>query len=235
VQAGLHLARPVGLADGGRIVDLTHLGADQMRRDEDPASAAELQAAQEDLVVARQDVEPVDRSEVVVVGLFDRDDVVDRRQLGEEVRRQVDHAAGGDVVEDDRRVVCRARHRLEVGAKPGPVGLVVVRRHDENGVRPGVDGAPGQLDRVVGVVGTRAADQRQLVPELAPDRLEQLQLLVVGEGRRLARGPREHEPVRAVLGEVAGEAARRVGVEPPVVVERGDHRGDYPRDRRHGG
>ena len=35
--------------------------------------------AQEDVVVAGEDVEPVDRAELVVVGLLDGDDVVDRR------------------------------------------------------------------------------------------------------------------------------------------------------------
>ena len=54
--------------------------ADDVRGDEDAAGAAELEDAQEGVVVAGEDREALDRAELVVVGLLDGDDVVDLRR-----------------------------------------------------------------------------------------------------------------------------------------------------------
>ena len=42
-----------------------------------PPAPPNSSVAQEDVVVAGEDLEPLDRAELVVVGLLDRDDVVD--------------------------------------------------------------------------------------------------------------------------------------------------------------
>ena len=55
-----------------------------MGGDPDHARAAELQDAQEGVVVAGEDVETLDRAQFVVVGLLDRDDVVDPAELAEQ-------------------------------------------------------------------------------------------------------------------------------------------------------
>ena len=68
---------------------------DQVRGHQDPARAAHVEHLGEHVVVAGEQVEPVDRREVLVAGLLDRHDVVD---LGRARR------AG--------RSACRSRERL---------------------------------------------------------------------------------------------------------------------------
>ena len=122
----------------------------------------------------------------------------------------IDHRQLGDGLGD----------RLEVGAQAGRVGLVVVGRDDQRGVGAGLGGHLGQLARVAGVVGAGAADQQHLVADLGPDRAQQLDRLLVGQGRALAGRAGDHEAMRAVLEQVGGEAARGVVVDRPVLVER---------------
>ena len=78
-----------------------------------PAPPMSRQRAQ-DVVVAGQHGQAVDRLQLVGVGLLDRLDAVDLRQLGEQVGRHVDRRAAGDVVEDHRRAGGGARDLLEV-------------------------------------------------------------------------------------------------------------------------
>jgi hypothetical protein len=120
-----------------RVVDLAHLAAREMRGDEDPAGLAHLEGAQEGPVVAGEDPEALDRLQLLVVRLLHADDVVDLRELGELLQRDVHHCTRGDVVEDDRNAG-RPGDRLVVGPDPGEVGLVVVRRHRQHGVGAGV-------------------------------------------------------------------------------------------------
>ena len=47
-----------------------------------PPAPPNSSVAQEDVVVAGEDRQALDRPQLVVVGLLDRDDVVDLRQLG---------------------------------------------------------------------------------------------------------------------------------------------------------
>ena len=53
-----------------------------------PPAPPKLERAQEDVVVAGEDVEALDRPELVVVGLLDGDDVLDLGgELGEQLGR----------------------------------------------------------------------------------------------------------------------------------------------------
>ena len=173
-------------------------------------------------------------AELVVVGLLDRDDVVDRRpSSASSSGRDVDHRARGDVVEDDRGLG-GGRDRLEVGADAGLVRLVVVRRDDQDGVGAGRGGPLGQLDRVAGVVGAGPADHG-------------------GVGRRSRRGPPraaasfsssssvgdspvvpgDDEAVRSRARADGGRAARAASTSTRAVVgERRHHRRDHSGDRR---
>ena len=83
-----------------------------------------------------------------------------------------------------------------------------------------------------GVVRARAGDDVRVAADLVEHRLEQRELLVVGQRRRLAGRAGEHEAVGAVVDEVAGERARRGDVERAVVAERRDHRRDDATERR---
>ena len=61
------------------------------------------------------------------------------------------------------------------------------------------------MHTVRGVVGAGAGDDAGAVPDRVEHRTQQLDLLVVGGGRRLPGGAREHQAVAAGVDEVGGE------------------------------
>ena len=75
-----------------------------------------------------------------------------------------------------------------------------------------------------GRVRARAGDDRGPVADLVHRRGVELQPLLVGEVRALACGAGDHEPVGAVIDQVARERAEPVEVDGPVGAEGGDHR-----------
>ena len=153
------------------------------------------------------------------------------RQLAEQLAVGVDDHPRGDVVHHHRQLGDRLGDRFEVGPDPGPVGLVVVGDDDQRGVGAGVGGHLGQLAGVLGVVGAGAADQQRLVADLGAHRVQQLDLLAVGQRRALAGGAGEHQPVRAVLEQVGGEPPGARRGRRAVLAERRRHRGDHSFDR----
>ena len=124
----------------------------------------------------------------VIVGLLDRDDVVDLAQRCEQRGTDVGDRPRGDVVEDQRQLGTACGDRLEMGLYAGLVGTVVIGGDDQAGVGTGVGGHLGQLDRVAGVVGAAAEDHGGGLAHLFKDDLEQFDLLVVLERRRRAGG-----------------------------------------------
>ena len=120
-----------------------------------------------------------------------------------------------------------------MGDDPGRVGLVVVGGDDQGSLGAGLRRCLGQRDRVAGVVGARAADHRSPAADLVDHRAQQRDVLLVVEGRRLARRPGDDDAVRAVLDQVGRELSRRGLVHPAVGVERGRHRGQDSFDLRH--
>ena len=179
----------------------------------------------QDVVVAGQHGEPVDRLQLVGVGLLDRHDPVDLRQLGEQVGRHVDRRATRDVVEDHRRAGRRARDLLEVPHDPAPVRLVVVGRDRQHGLGARLDHGLGEVDRVARVVGARAGHDGALGAQLAGDQAHELGQLLVAQRRALAGGARHDEPVGAVLQQVAAERDCSLVIDLAVRAERRDHRG----------
>ena len=135
----------------------------------------------------------------------------------------VDRGAAGNVVEHDRCVAGGAGHLPEVGEDAAAVRLVVVGRDGQDRVHAGLDGLLGQVDRVAGVVGARAADHDALVPELADDQRDQPEVLLVGHRRRFARRPGHDQPVGAVREQVAANGDRILFVDGTVGTERCDH------------
>ena len=197
LQARVDLGALVGLVDHA-----AHLVADHVAGHEDAAEAADVERAGEDLVVAGVEPEPVDRREVRVVGLLDVVDALDLRQLGQEVVGEVEDDARGDVVEDDR-LVGRPGDLLVVAAQAAPVGLVVVRGDREDRVGAQRGRALGHVAGVARVVGAGAGDDRRALGALAGGELDEPQVLLVGERRRLAGRPADDEAVGAVAREVA--------------------------------
>ena len=199
LQGLVQLRASLGLVDHP-----AHLAADEVRGHADAPRAPHVEHAREHVVVACEQVEPVDRREVLVTSLLDGRDVVDLSELGEEVVRHVERRAAGDVVENDRPVGggCGG---LEMGAQAAPVRLDVIGRDDQHRVDADLTGPLSQLDRVARGVGVRPGHDQRVVRGLGDAELPEPRLLLVGQGRRLARAAREHEPVGPVLEEVPHE------------------------------
>src|SRR3954451_1003401 len=219
-QRGVDLGSALGLVDHP-----AHLVADQVAGDADAAAAPDLERAQQDVVVAGVDAEAVDRRQVVVVGLLDVLDVVELCQLGQQVVGDVDDHARRDVVQDDRHVGGLG-DLLVVPDDPTPVGLVVVRGDAQDGVDTERGGALGQVDGVPRVVGADARGDADAGGPLLDGQLDDAQVLLVAQRRRLAGGAADDEAVRPVGGEVLQEVDERLLVDVEVVVERRDDRGE---------
>ena len=120
-QAGVDLPRALEVAGLDRVPHLAHLR--RRRRARRPGCrrrAPSSRVREEDVVVAGEDGHALDRAQLVVVGLLDRDHVVDLRQLGELGRRDVDDHPRGDVVGDQRQVGHRRRRSPRNGRVPRP-------------------------------------------------------------------------------------------------------------------
>src|SRR4051812_16502485 len=89
-QLGVELARPIEVTGPCGVPHLAHSIAGNVGCHSDAPGAAELEHPQEDVVVAGQDLQALDRPKLLVVGLLDSNDVVDQRQLGEQVGLHVD-------------------------------------------------------------------------------------------------------------------------------------------------
>ena len=74
-----------------------------------------------------------------------------------------------------------------------------------------------------GVVAARTGDDPGTVTHRLEDGTQQVGLLGVGGGRRLARGAADDDAVVAVVHEVLRQLLGPVEVEGPVRAQRGDH------------
>ena len=77
-----------------------------------------------------------------------------------------------------------------------------------------------------GRVRAGAGDDRRAVADGVDDGGVELELLLVGERRRLARRPGDDQPVRAVVDEELGQLAELVEVDRAVGMERRHARGE---------
>ncbi len=175
----------------------------------------------------------------VAGGLLDPDDALVLGEAQQRLRADVGAGSAGHVVDDDRQAaligdgaVVRLEHAL--------VGLVVVRRHDQGGVRAESGRASGGGDAGAGVV--RAGARHDVDPtggsHLLDGRHRQLDdALAFGrvEGRRLAGRADGHEAVDASLDLAAQQAAQGGLVQPTVRRERRDERGVGAAQGRGGG
>jgi hypothetical protein len=133
--------------------------------------------------------------------------------------------AARDVVHDDRELG-GVGDVLEMGHEAALRRLVVVRRDDDDPVGAGLLGGLGQLEGLGGRIRPGAADQLALAPDRVTDRAEQVGLLLVGKGRRLAGRAHDEDRVGAVVREPGSELLRAVEVDTVIGPERRDHRGD---------
>jgi hypothetical protein len=147
----------------------------------------------------------------------------DLRQLDDRFRLDVDGDTTRNVVDDDRPVAL-GRDRLEVLDDSPLRRLVVVRRHDQEAVDADLVRRAGQVDRMRSRVRARSGDHRRTATERVDRDAEELESLVVGEGRALPGGPRDDDPVGAVLDEVLRKFAEAFVVDRAVVLEWRDDR-----------
>jgi hypothetical protein len=221
--------RAVRVAVSEALDHLLHLRPDHVCVDADAAAAADLEERIDDVVVARIEVETElddpPRLFGVRVRLLDRGHVRDLGERRHRVGLDVDDNPRGDVV-DHHRPVRGARDRLEVRDDPARRRLVVVRRHDEHRVGAGLMCLLGQVDRVLGRVRACPGNHGRAVADGVERGAEQLQPLLVREGRRLTCRSGHDYTVRAVVDEVPAELGVTVRIDATVRVERRHRRGD---------
>ena len=155
---------------------LLHLRPDDVRVDADAAEAAELEEREDEVVVARVEIEAEldDRARLLEIGvrLLDRADGRDLRELRDRLRLEIEDDPRRDVVDDDR-AVGDGGDLLEVPDDPAHRRLVVVRRHDEEAVDAELVRARRQVHRVLGRVRARAGDDGGAIADLVDRRLVQ--------------------------------------------------------------
>ena len=206
---------------------LLHLRPEHVRVDADPADRAQLEEREDQVVVARVEiqlrvVDDVPRLVEVVVRLLHVADGRDLGQLGDRRGLEVQDDPARDVVDDDRPVA-HGGDRLEVLDDPPRRRLVVVRRDDEEAVRAELVRLLGQVDGVRGRVRAGAGHHGGAVADRVDRGRDELEPLVVGERRRLPGRARHDDAVGAVLDEVDAELAVTIEVDRPVLAE-GRHR-----------
>ena len=207
---------------------LLHLWADDVRVHAHAAPAADLEEREDQVVVAREEVEPElddpSRLRQVVVRLLDRSHGRNLGELGDRLGLEVQDHAAGDVVDDERSVGDRG-HGLEVLDDPAHRRLVVVRRHDQEAVDPDLVRTLGEVDGVLGRVRPRSGDDGRPVADLVNRRLVEREALGIRERGRLTGGSRDDQAIRAVVDEMRGERSEALEVDRAVRLERGDDRG----------
>ncbi len=164
-------------------------------------------------------------------GILQADD--GRHLAGQAEHRGARDAATGsnrDVVEHHGQPVAGLGHGPEVGLDAGLGGAVVVRGDGQQAVDAARRRQLGRPDRMLGVVGAGAGNDRDgdRVGHGAP----QVGLLLIGQHRALPGGAAEHQAVAAVGGQPSGQVGRSLDVQPARVVERGHHGGDDPSESR---
>ena len=121
LKLGVERPRAFGVARARRVVHLFHPLAREVRRHGDPTRAADLGERAQQVVVTGQErevrlLDDRPRRVHVRVRLLDADDVVDLRQLDQQIRLDVDDGPARDVVEQHRRVAGGLGAGLEVRA-----------------------------------------------------------------------------------------------------------------------
>jgi hypothetical protein len=107
--------------------------------------------------------------------------------------------------------------------------LVVVRRHDQEGVDAEPVRLLGQVHRVRGRIRPATRNDGCVAPHRFDRRPEEIEALVVGEVRALPGRPGDDEAVGAVFDEMPREPLKGIEVDGAVIAKRRDDRGqDVP-------
>ena len=202
-----------------------------MSPDADKADGTHRQPRQVQRIITRVVRQPGlgdDLSTAVQVALrvLDGHDVRMLGQRADGVPFDRDRRPRRDVVEHHRQLG-GVGHCGEVRDQAGLRRPRVVRRHHQQAVRARRRARLRQVHAVRGVVCARTRDDACPVADRLQHRAQQRDLLVVGGGRRLASGARQHQAVAAGVHQAGGEPGRGIGVQRPVRLERSHHRGQH--------
>ena len=102
--------------------------------------------------------------------------------------------------------------------------LVVVGRHQQAGIRPGLLGFLCLVDGLGGGVAARAGDDRHLAGHHADGSLDDREVFPGGERRRLAGGAHGHDAVGAAVEMPGDQAVERLPIHRPGGCHRGNQR-----------
>src|SRR6266550_4433746 len=202
---------------------------DDVRVDANTADSAELEEGEDQVVVPRVEIEvglgdDAPRLGEVVIRLLDRANGRDSSELDDRLGLDVDHDAGGDVVDDDRPVA-DVGDGAEVLDDPARGRLVVVGSDDEEPVYTELVRLTRQVDGVSGGVGAGAGDDGAAPAQRVDGDAEELEPLVIGEVRALPGGAGDDEPIGTTLDEVLREFAEALEIDRSVAPERRDDGG----------
>ena len=171
------------------------LGGDEVRGDADHADRTDREERQGERVVAGEDFEfrREGGAELVhaldaAAGFLDGDDVFEIAcEADGRLDGDLDAATAGDAVKNERDFD-RLRDGGEVAVEALGAGLVVVGGHEQGGVGTGFFGGLGEVDRLGGGVRAGSGDDLATAGGGFDRDLDDAQVLVVIECRRLAGG-----------------------------------------------
>ena len=178
---------------------------------------------------------PLDRPEVLVVGLLDGDHVRDLAgQVGEQVRRDVDRAPRRDVVEDDRRLAGGFGDGVGSGpeGRPGSACCSRGSRPARRGRRPSPRHAVSSTEWRVSLepVPAITVARSPTSSRTASRRRSFSSSESVGDSPVVPATTRPCEPFSTRWRR---QGAGRLEVERAVLLERRHHRRDHAREARH--
>ncbi len=150
----------------------------------------------------------------------------DARQLGQAGqgrRLHVDDRARRDVVDDDG-LAGGVVHRLEVVIEPLLIGAIVVTGHVQGGIGPHLLGIAGVFDGFNRIVGTGPGNHRDAASHQFDHQLHHPAMLVVGQGRTLARGAHRHYAVGTLFDMPLHQTRQRLFIQ--LALSKGGDQGD---------
>lgn len=223
-----------------KTADLDHLAGQEVRKDGDNPAPSEGKRRQERCIVPRIQLHPIpdtrrDLGEFPdgVPRLLDGADVRMRRQLCEMTDGEIYARAGGDVIDDDRQLRS-IRHRVEMTGNPVVRPFVVIRRHNEQGIRPVRSGETGIGN---GARRRRRADTHDIgaasVDQLSRPR-DELQPLPVRKSCCLPRRPAYANGGDSASDLPLDQSRERFPIDSPLAEGGRQRRADAAKKRRFG-
>ena len=115
---------------------------------------------------------------------------------GHRLRKEVTGGAPGHVIEEQGSRSAFG-DRTVVLVQAGLGGLVIIWRNEETGVRAGLAGPEGQVERFGSRIGTRSGNHRNATIHQLHRPTDHQELLLSAQCRRLPGGPHRHDGIRA--------------------------------------